>query len=323
MYILAGLVLLGFIFPYTPWGSFLRIELPEISFIPETLTYIPIAKIEIPLSSYLPVPFDISLDFLHLSNTLLTSWLVMALIISMCFLATRRMSLVPSGVQNLLEVAIESLLNLVQSVAGEERGKKFFPVVATIFLYVLVSNWLGLLPGFGTIGIKELHSVEGHPEEALVPIFRSPSTDLNMTLSLALISVTLTQIYGAQALGIREYFSRFINIQRIIRFFVPPKGGKRGGVGQLVQGGLDFFIGGIELISEIAKILSFSLRLLGNIFAGEVLLLIMAFFAPFFLPIIFFGFETFVGFIQAFVFAVLTLMFMTLATTSHETAEHH
>lgn len=301
-FLFIGLILIGLIFPYTPWGSFLRVELPQIVFTPETLAHIPIAGLDFPLT-----------------NTLLTSWLVMALLIVVSILATRQMKLVPSGMQNLLEAAIEAIFNLIKSVAGEERGRKFFPVVATIFLFVLVSNWLGLLPGFGPIYLKE-RVTQG--EEVGPPLLRAPSTDLNMTLALALISVTLTQVYGMQALGIWGYISRFINIRNLFRFFFPPKRGEKRRIGLLAQAGLDIFIGLIELISEAAKILSFSFRLLGNIFAGEVVLLIMAFFAPFFLPLIFFVFETFVGFIQAFVFAVLTLVFMTLATTSHQSESH-
>ncbi|MBI2845829.1 MAG: F0F1 ATP synthase subunit A [Chloroflexi bacterium] len=307
VYFLIALILIGIIFPYTPWGAFLRVELPEIVLAPEILFHFPVTGFEFPVS-----------------NTLLTSWIVMAILILGSFLGTRRMKLLPSRLQNLLEVAIEAILSLVNSVAGEERGKKFFPVVATIFLYVLLSNWLGLVPGFGPIGLKETVPPGEEAGEILIPIFRSPSTDINMALALALVSVGLTQVYGMQALGVGGYIGKFINLRRIIQFFIPgkdKKAGGRGRIGLLIQGLLDLFIGAIELVSEAAKILSFTFRLLGNIFAGEVVLLIMAFFAPFFLPLIFFAFETFVGFIQAFIFAVLTLVFMTLATTSHEIEE--
>lgn len=310
-YLLAGIILVGLLLPFTPWGSFLRVQLPEIVVAPETLAHIQVGG------------FDLAL-----SNTLLTLWLVMTLLIGVSLLGTRRMRLVPTGMQNLLEAAIEALLSLVVDVAGEDRGKKFFPVVATIFLLLLVSNWMGLVPGFGPIGLRESVVQGEHVEEVLVPLFRSPSTDINLALGLALISVVLTQIYGMQALGVRGYIGKFIKIQRLIEFFAPVReeegrGETRRRAGILAQAGMDIFIGLIELISEMAKILSFTFRLLGNIFAGEVILLIMAFFAPFFLPVIFFAFETFVGFIQAFIFAILTLVFMTLATTPHESAESH
>ncbi len=253
------------------------------------------------------------------TNSLVTTWLVMAILVVLAMTAMRKRSLVPSGLQNMMEALVEAIWNLGEDVAGHKRVNKFFPIVATIFFFVLVSNWLGLVPGVGPIGIKE--QVEGH--EVLIPILRSPSTDLMTTAGLALISVILTQIFGVQAQGFFGYFSKFINVKGIWNVIgtllgFKPKPEKGGGLGMMIfMAIVEFIMGILELVAEIAKILSFSFRLFGNIFAGEVLLAVIAFLVPYLLPLPFLGLEVFVGFIQAFVFAVLTLVFMTIATTGH------
>lgn len=235
----------------------------------------------------------------YVTNTLIASWLSMIVLIVLSLQATRDMELIPSGLQNAFEAIIEAMYNFAESVASD-RTAKFFPLVATIFLFVLVSNLLGLLPGFGSTGLKEIAEHGGEAEETFIPFFRSAATDLNVPLALALISVITTQIYGMQALGVREYLSKFFNLQ-----------------------GLNSIVGILELISEFAKLISFSFRLFGNIFAGEVLLAVMASLIPYLAPVPFFGLEIFVGFMQAFVFAMLTLVFMTMATTPHGPEAEH
>jgi F-type H+-transporting ATPase subunit a len=258
------------------------------------------------------------------TNSLVTTWLVMAILVILALAGMRKRALVPSGLQNMMEALVEAIWNLGEDVAGHKRARKFFPIVATIFFFVLVSNWLGLVPGVGPIGIKE--HLEGH--EVLVPILRSPSTDLMTTAGLALISVILTQIFGVQAQGFFGYFSKFINVKGIWNVIgalagFKPRDAKGPGMGMMIfMAIVEFIMGLLELVAELAKILSFSFRLFGNIFAGEVLLAVIAFLVPYLLPLPFLGLEVFVGFIQAFVFAVLTLVFMTIATTGHGGAEH-
>lgn len=280
------------------------------------------------------------------SNTLFTTWLVMLLILLFAFFATRKMELVPSGLQNVMELIVEMWDGLGHNVAGA-RGRKFLPIVLTIFIFVLFSNWLGLVPGFGPIGyivVDKKHPApngivtfdlppaleeflgpkHGAGEHAgvLAPFVRSPSTDINTTLALALISVIMTQVFGMQALGVIKYwFARFLMIGKFVEFFKTLFKGKPN-LGLFLRGFLDLFMGILEFISEVSKILSFTFRLFGNIFAGEVVLLIMAFLF-FALPFPFYALEIFVGFIQAFVFAILTLVFMTIATTAHGAEEHH
>ena len=167
--------------------------------------------------------------------------------------------------------------------------------MGTLFIFIIFLNWFGLLPGVGTIGFYEIE--EGHEvaEKVFVPLFRAGSADLNTTLALALISVVSIQISGIKTLG-KEYIGRFFNFKNPIYFFV----------------------GILELISEFSKIISFAFRLFGNIFAGEVLLTVIAFLIPVIAPLPFLGLELFVGFIQALVFSMLTSVFLSLATTKSE-----
>lgn len=242
--------------------------------------------------SFLPEHI-ITIGSFAITNSLLVSWLAMAILIVFAYFATRKMKTVPSGIQNFAEIIIEALYNLVESVTGNDKQtKKFIPVVATIFLFVLLANWLGLIPGVGSIGIWE----EGHNgEKILVPLFRSTSADLNFTLALAIISVGAAQIFGIAALGLFKYGGKFINLKNPILFFV----------------------GILELIGETAKMVSFSFRLFGNVFAGEVLLLVISFLVPYLVPLPFYFLEVIVGVIQAFIFAMLTLVFLKMAVTPH------
>ena len=157
---------------------------------------------------------------------------------------------------------------------NKEKARKFFPLIATIFIFIILSNWLEVLPGLGSI------------------FLRSPSSDLNFTLAIAISSVISIQIFGIMSIGFIKYAKRFMN-------FSSP---------------INFFVGLLELIGEAAKIVSFSFRLFGNIFAGEVLLIVVYFLAPYVLPLPFMFLEIFVGFIQALVFSMLTLVFLKIAT---------
>jgi F-type H+-transporting ATPase subunit a len=227
---------------------------------------------------------------------------------------------IPTGRQNLAEALIDAIYGLVVSVAGEKWASAFFPIVATIFLFVLVANLMDpLTPILSAITVKG--DVRGHEE--MIPILRSPSTDLNFTVALALVSVSLTQYFGLRAHGLLGYLGKYINVSGFIKFArLLGRGSIKNALGALFMGIIDFFIGIIEFISEIAKIISFSFRLFGNIFAGEVLLIVVPFLLPFLIPLPFLGLEIFVGFMQAFVFALLTLAFMKMATLSHSEGEH-
>jgi F-type H+-transporting ATPase subunit a len=234
-----------------------------------------------------------------ITNSLLWAFLVSGFGMLAVFLLFRpkRFQEVPSGFQNGAEAVFEGLLSFMENIVGDkELAKRFFPLVATIFLFVLFSNWSGLLPGAGTVTIPGVHN--GH--EMLLPLLRSPSADLNMTAAVAIVAMCAVQFFGVSALGLRGYGSKF--------FIAPWK--KPYVIGTAV--------GFLELIGEFAKILSFSFRLFGNVFAGEVLLLVMLNLMPYIVPLPFLMLEVFVGIVQAGVFSLLTLVFLKMATEAHE-----
>jgi F-type H+-transporting ATPase subunit a len=226
------------------------------------------------------------------TNAVLLAFIVLVLLTVFAITLRNKLKLIPGMLQNVIEVILEGALGMMDSVLGNRKtSEKYLPLVFTIFLFVLFSNWLGLVPGVGSVML-------GHGADA-VPLLRSPASDLNFTLALALIAVTMVNLFGVAAMGIKDRLSVFFN-------FSSP---------------LKFFVGILELISEFARIISFTFRLFGNVFAGEVLLAIMALLVPYLVPLPFMFLEIFVGFIQAFIFGMLTLVFVSLAVTPHE-GEH-
>ncbi|MDX1435808.1 MAG: F0F1 ATP synthase subunit A [Anaerolineales bacterium] len=266
-----------------------------------------------------------------ITNTLIASWLAMIILFIVAFGVRRAVNsgeLVPSGVTGAIEAIVEILHNMTEATAGKWT-RQIFPWFATIFFFVLAVNWMELLPGVESIGVLDTshYHGEGHCElnelvggitlvtgdpdcsENIIPFLRVASTDLNFTLALALLSVIFTQIYGVRALGI-SYFTKFFNFKTM--FTVP------------MLGVIDFAVGLLELISEFAKILSFAFRLFGNIFAGSVLLLVIGSLVPVFVPSAILLLEFFIGAIQAIVFGMLTMVFMSQATQGHgDHAEEH
>ncbi len=226
------------------------------------------------------------------TNTLLVSWTIILLLIGLSLYLYKNLKKVPKGLQNLIEWVFEKLLGMIEAVTqSRKQALQFFPIVATIFIFVILSNWIEIVPGLGTIGIYGEH----HGHVMLIPFIRSSSADLNVTLAIAIVSVMATQIFGIMALGLFKYGGKFINF----------------------HGPINFFVGILELISEMAKMVSFSFRLFGNIFAGEVLLLVVGFLVPYVVPLPFLFLEIFVGFVQALVFSMLTLVFLKMAVTAH------
>jgi F-type H+-transporting ATPase subunit a len=275
----------------------------------------------------------IGLGPLYLVNTLPTLAVTLVLLVLIAFFANRSLKqsqntdLVPRGIGNVVEAILEMLYNLTEGSAGK-YAKMIFPWFATIMIYVLFANLLKLLPGFESIGVLHHAHGEGHEIEALggvwsllsptkveeggyilAPFFRGISVDLNFTASLAIISVVMIQVIGFRAQGL-GYLSKFFNTRRM--FKVP------------FFGAMDFLVGLLELISELSKILSFAFRLFGNMFAGIVLVAIVAGLLGKFsiLPAMIMMFELFVGVIQAFVFGMLTMVFMAQATQGHGGEEH-
>jgi F-type H+-transporting ATPase subunit a len=235
-------------------------------------------------------------------------------------------NLVPKGITAIVEMLVEVIYNMTETSAGKYT-KKVFPWFASIMIIVLVANFMKIIPGMETIGVLH-HYDHGYETQALggnwynilpieaqegegyivTPFFRGVSTDLNFTLALALIAVIMTQVIGIQTQGL-GYFSKFLNVTTIFK--------------KPALGFIDFLVGFLELISEVAKILSFTFRLFGVMFSGTVLVALMGSMLPIFAPAGIFLFELFMGAIQAFVFGMLTMVFMVQATQGHgDHAEH-
>ncbi len=212
---------------------------------------------------------------LPVTNTIFSAWITMALLVGASYLGTRRLKTVPSGFQNTIEYIVEALLGVCETSAGP-RGRRFLPIVGTAFLFILFSNWMGLLPGYGD-----------------TPWLRSANSDLNITAAMALVVFVLAQGWAIKSAGPFGYLKEFV------------------------------YPNPLHLLSELSRPLSLALRLFGNIFAGEVLLVVMAGLIPFAIPVVFFGLEVFVGIVQALIFSMLTLVFLTIATAHQGGETHH
>ena len=242
-----------------------------------------------------------SADGFVITNTILSSWVVMIILIGLFYMGTRNMKIVPSGLQNFLEFILESLYNFVQGVAGEENSRKFFPIIATIFLFVMLNAWIGLLPIYPALGFMDHGHMKGH-------LLRPAGTDLNMPLALALISFVFVEFWGLKLLKL-NYLAKFVRLENLRK-------------GNFAQVPIDLFVGVLELLSEFVRIVSFTFMLFGNMTAGEILLLVITYLVPFVLVLPFYGLELLVGLVQALIFAGLTLVFVVVAVTPHSEEEH-
>lgn len=221
---------------------------------------------------------------LPITNSLLMTWVAMAVLIIFALVFRSKLAMIPGKFQAGVEWLFEGVLGyMTETLESESLARKFFPLIMTIFLFLLVANELAFLPGVGSIGFFS--------GDEFTPLLRAPSADLNLTLALAIISFLTIEITGIVVLGFFKYAGKYVN-------FSSPVG---------------FAVGLIEIISNIGRLVSFSFRLFGNIFAGEVMILVAGFFLPYLLPVPLMAFEVFVGFIQAVVFSMLTLFFIKLA----------
>jgi len=311
-----------------------------------------------------------------ITNTLIASWSTIIVLVAIFYAATRKMKLIPGRLQGLVEAGLELLLNFVEGVAGKENGRRFFPVVVTIFLFVIFNAYLALLPLFGpgivcteqaelkapvagivaSVKVEEGDRVEGGEVLYLLesgdeitapidgevshllsvgdsvaandtvasiknqwPLFRSANTDLNMPLAFALMSFVFIEYWGMRALGATRYLTTvFFNFGLLLQSLKQLLRGKiRTALGGLMTGVINAFVGILELFSHFVRIISFTFRLFGNMTAGEVLLLIACFLIPWVMAIPFYGLEILIGFVQALIFAGLTLVFATVAVAPH------
>jgi len=257
---------------------------------------------------------------LSITNTLIASWLtIVVLAVLFCF-CTRRMRLIPGRLQAFAEVVVEGLLSFVEGVAGNQHARLLFPGIATIFIYVITNAYMGLLPIFGTIGLVE----HGHGHEVeFIPLLRAANTDINLPLSIALMSFILVETWGMRVVGFFRYTGEFINVSQFGRGLKQLFTGKvREAPLNIVFGFINMFVGLLEIFSHLTRMLSFTFRLFGNMTAGEILVLVSCFLIPMIFTIPFYGLELLIGLIQALIFSGLTLVFGTVAISSaHEETE--
>jgi len=267
--------------------------------------------VELPSEGILHTPI------ITITNTLIASWLTIIVLIGLVYACTRKMKLIPGRLQSLAELIVETLLNFVKSVAGEKNARTLFPVVATIFLYVLTNAYLALLPFFGTIGITE-------HDGTFIPLLRAANTDINLPLSIAIVSFVCVEFWGLRSLGFFHYINSFFNFGQLRDGFVSLFKGKiRPAISGIMFGFINLFIGMLEILSHFIRIISFTFRLFGNMTAGEILLLVVTFLIPLVASIPFYGLELLVGVLQALIFAGLTLVFGVIAMAPHAEEPEH
>jgi F-type H+-transporting ATPase subunit a len=235
-----------------------------------------------------------------ITNTLLMAWLVLGILAVLGFFVGRNARLIPGKVQNVFEMLFEFAYDYIKETLGSEKlAQRFFPLIMSIFLFIVTANLLEFVPFFGSVGFF-IPGANGETE--FVPLLRSMNTDLNVTLAFAIIAFFVIEITGIVTLGFLRYGSKFVNFN---------------------QRGMGLFIGLIELVSSFIRLVSFSFRLFGNIFAGEVLIAVAIASLPLILPVPLMLFETFVGVVQAAIFALLTLVFIKIAITEPHGEEAH
>jgi F-type H+-transporting ATPase subunit a len=298
------IILLVLIVPISIWGfklgGFTHSNNPQQAYVP-------------PVNISLPAEVIFHIGPLPVTNTIIASWLTVALLIIIALVVTRKPKLIPNRIQSMMEAIIEWLYNFCKDTAGEKNGRKFFPLVATIFLFVGFNALMNLIPGYNSITYGEAHLIRG------------ANTDINTALALSIISFVCVTYWGIQAnkLG---FFKQFFNPGRFIKGLGQLFTGKfKSSFGNLGFGFLDMFVGILELISYLIRLISFTFRLFGNMLGGEILVLVLFYLLVFggfgIIPGIY-GFEMLIGVIQALIFAGLTLVFASMAVASHGEEEH-
>lgn len=252
---------------------------------------------------------------LTITNALLTSWVAVFILVVLGINLKSKTTLVPKGIQNFFEWVIEGALSLSDQVTNDRKlSKKVFPIVFTLFLFILVNNWLGIFPGVGTIGQIAEH--DGH--KVFIPYLRGGTADINTTLALAIFAVIGSNVFGALVIGLGKTLNKYFNVKALAH--IPSRIMKDPTI--VIVNPITFFVGLIEVVGEAAKVASLSFRLFGNVFAGEVLLASMAAILSVGVPIPFMFLEIMVGFIQALIFSILTLVYFTIASHDHDHEEH-
>jgi F-type H+-transporting ATPase subunit a len=253
----------------------------------------------------LPPDILFHIGSVNITNTMINAWIAIVILFVLGIFVKKSISLKPGKLQNTCEFFLESLLGYFDQVTGDRKKTiKFLPIVGAIFFFILISNWLGLLPGTGSITV-------GHNM-----LLRPANTDLNLTLAMALVSVIASHIYGFMAVGFFTHIGKFIQVKNVFKSLTK-------GPMAIVTAVIEFAVGLIEIVSEIAKVISLSLRLFGNIFAGEILISVISALVVAIVPTPFMLLELLVGLIQAAVFAMLTLVYLTVAVQAPHGGEEH
>lgn len=248
------------------------------------------------------------------TNSLVVSWVAVLILVIISIALRRSLKEVPGKLQNIFEVIVDGALNLADQVTNDRKiTNKIFPIAISMFFFVLLNNWLGILPGGGSIG--QVANESG--EHVLIPFLRGGTADINTTMALALISVIGANLFGIISIGGWKMFNKYVNLKALAQIFTKVK--KEPTV--LLIAPITFFVGILEIIGEFAKIASLSFRLFGNVFAGEVLLASMAALIAYGVPVPFLFLEILVGVIQALIFSMLTLVYFTIAAQDHEEHE--
>ncbi len=250
-----------------------------------------------------------------ITNALITSWVSVLIIIILASVLRMKLKTVPGKVQNIFEVIIEGALDLCDQVTNDRKvSLKIFPIAICVFFFVLINNWLGILPlgGFGLLETTE-HG------QAFIPFLRGGTADVNTTIALAIMAVLGANLFGIFSIGIWKTFNKYVNVKAVGGIFTKIKHDKT----VIIVAPITFFVGLLELIGEFAKIASLSFRLFGNVFAGEVLLASMAAIVAYIVPVPFLFLEIIVGIIQALIFSILLVVYFTIASTDHDHDENH
>ncbi len=251
-----------------------------------------------------------------ITNSLITSWLAVLVIVAFCFTLKFKIKKIPGKIQHIFEIVLEGALSLCDQVTNDRKiSLRILPLVLSVFIFILVNNWLGLLPFVGSIGFNMLE--EGH--SVFVPLFRSGTADINTTLALSIMMVIGSNIFGIISIGLWKTFNKYVNIKALVSIVTKV----RKDPSVLVVAPINIFVGLLELIGEMAKIASLSFRLFGNVFAGEVLLASMSAIFLYVLPGPFLFLEVFVGLIQALIFSLLATVYFTIASQDHGEHEEH
>jgi len=250
-----------------------------------------------------------------ITNALFTSWIAVIVIIVLSFVLRSKLKEVPGKIQNLFEIIVEGALSLCDQVTNDRAlSMKIFPIAISVFFFILVNNWFGILP-LGGFGLIE----KGEHGLAFIPFLRGGTADINTTIALAVMAVFGANLFGVFSIGIWKTFNKYVNLKVI------------GDIGKklrkdptiIIVAPITFFVGLIEIVGEFAKIASLSFRLFGNVFAGEVLLVSMAALVGYIVPIPFLFLEILVGVIQALIFSILLVVYFTIASTDHDEHDEH